>query len=117
MLDKCRAVLTGAAGDYHFNCALDRNFLEFAAIDAEQFKEFVATGATDDEVAAWLGAHAKPRPRSEIVQWNNRLRGLRLSEMPLPLQEFLEDYIPRFVPNHRPVYVWFDVYDLEEKRL
>jgi hypothetical protein len=29
----------------------------------------------------------------------------------------LEEYIPRFVPNHRPVYVWFDVYDLEEKRL
>ena len=29
----------------------------------------------------------------------------------------MEDYIPKYVPSHRPVYVYFDVYDLEEKRL
>jgi hypothetical protein len=29
----------------------------------------------------------------------------------------LESYIPENVPKHRPVYVWFDVFDLEEERL
>jgi hypothetical protein len=28
-----------------------------------------------------------------------------------------EDYIPKFLPRHRVVYHWFDVYDLEEQRL
>jgi hypothetical protein len=45
------------------------------------------------------------------------MRDMRLSEMTLQAQEYLEDYIPKFVPSHRPVYVWFDVYDLEEKRM
>ena len=42
------------------------------------------------------------------------MRDMRPSEMPLRLQEFLEDYIPKFIPKNRPVRVWFDVYDIEE---
>lgn len=42
---------------------------------------------------------------------------MRLSEMPTPLQLFLDDYIPKCIPSNRPVRVWFDVYDLEEKRM
>jgi hypothetical protein len=37
--------------------------------------------------------------------------------MPAELQMFLEDYVAQFVPKNRPVYVWFDVYDLEEQRI
>jgi len=51
MLDKCRAVLAGPAGEYHFDCPLDNQFLGFAGIAAGAFKAFVATGATDAEVA------------------------------------------------------------------
>ena len=117
MLDKCRAVVAGTAGEYHFNCPLDNQFLGFAGIDAEQFKAFVATGATDVEVAGWIEQHSKVKDRAEIVVWNNKLRCTRLCDMPIHLQEFLEGYIPQFVPKNRPVYVWFDVYDLEEGRI
>ncbi len=117
MLDKCRAVLNGSAGEYHFNCPLDQQFLSFAGIDAERFKAFVATGATDAEIADWITKHAQSRPRTEVIQWNNELRCKRVCDMPTQLQEFLEDYIPKFVPRNRPVYVWFDVYDLEEERI
>ena len=117
MLDKCRAVLAGTAGEYHFNCPLDNQFLGFTGIDAEQFKTFVATGATDAEVAAWIVQHSKIKERPEIVAWNNKLRATRPCDMPIELQQFLEDYIPKVVPKNRPVYVWFDVYDLEEGRI
>jgi len=40
-----------------------------------------------------------------------------LSDLPLELQEFKEDYIQQVVPRNRVVYHWFDVYDLEEERL
>jgi len=33
------------------------------------------------------------------------------------MQVFMEDYIAEFVPKGRVVYHWFDVYDLEEKRI
>jgi hypothetical protein len=116
-LDKCHADVAGTKGEYHFDCPLDRQFFDFTGISADPFKKFVATGATDDEVADWITRHAKKRERIEIIKWNNHLRYLRISEMPDKLQEFLEDYIPRFVPRNRPVYCWFDVYDLEEQRI
>ena len=116
-VDKCRAVLAGTEGEFHSNCPLDQIWLKFAEIDYNAFRSFVATGATDDEIAAWIGQHAKNRPRAEIIAWNNRQRDLRLSDLSLDLQEYLEDYIAKFIPRNRVVYHWFDVYDLEEERL
>ena len=117
MLDKCRAVLAGTAGEYHFDCPLDNQFLGFTGIKAAEFKTFVATGATDTQVAVWIEQNSKIKERPEIVVWNNKLRATRPCDMPIELQQFLENYIPKVVPKNRPVYVWFDVYDLEEGRI
>src|ERR1700756_5210013 len=65
-LDKCRATLAGTAGEYHFDCPLDNFFFAFSGISAEDFKKFVATGASDEEVANWIEQTAKKRPRIEI---------------------------------------------------
>lgn len=116
-LDKCRAVLAGSNGEYLYDCPLDRTFLDFAGIDAVAFKDFVATGATDSEVAAWITAHSKITDEKERVVWNNKLRHTRPCDMAPELQLFLEGYIPKFTRKNRPVYVWFDVYDIEEQRL
>ena|SRR6185369_3847097 len=115
-LDKCRAVLAGVEGEYHSNCPLDQRWLNFAGIAYDEFRAFVATGATDDEVAAWIGKHSK-KSRAEIIAWNNKERDLRLSELPVELQEYFEDYIPKYIPRNRVVYHWFDIYDIEEERL
>lgn len=117
MLDKCRAVLSGTAGEYHFDCPLDNQLLGFTGINAEQFKAFVATGTSDEEVAAWIEQHSKINDAAQVVAWNNKLRATRPCDMPIELQQFLEGYIPKVVPKDRPVYVWFDVYDLEEGRI
>jgi len=53
------AVLVGWGGDYHSNCPLDQRWLKFAEIDYDDFRSFVATGATDEEIAAWIGEHTK----------------------------------------------------------
>jgi hypothetical protein len=116
-VDKCRAVLVGCQGEYHSNCPLDQRWLKFAEIDYNEFRSFVATGATDDEIDAWIGKHAKKRSRAEIIAWNNKERDLRLSDLSPELQEYMEDYIRQFVPRHRVVYHWFDAYDLEEERI
>lgn len=119
IVDKSRAAVLGQLGEYQYGMpnSLDAFFFEFTGLDPEALKAFVATGATDDAVADWITAHAKPRERLEIIKWNNRWRDLRRSEAPDFAQEWAEDYIARHVPRHRPVYVWFDIYDLEEGRL
>jgi Domain of unknown function (DUF5069) len=118
-LDKCRATLAGTAGDYHFDCPLDNFFFGFVEISAEDFKNFVATGADDEQVAKWIEEKATQRPRIEIIRWNNEWRYKRLGEMPDGIQEFMEDYVPKFVPadvRHHVDY-FFDIYDAEEKRI
>lgn len=116
-LDKCRAVIAGTNGEYHFDCPLDRQFFDFTGIDSTAFKAFVEIGANDAAVADWIGEHTKIEDRTAVIQWNNNLRYTRPVDMPAELQLFLEDYIAENVPKGRPVYVWFDVYDLEEKRM
>lgn len=117
MLDKCRAVVAGTQGEYHFNCPLDQMFLNFTDIDADQFKAYIATGATDEEVATWIEAHAKDNTQEALIQWNNDLRYKRISEMPIELQVFLEDYIPQNIPDGKIINYWFDIYDIEEGRI
>jgi hypothetical protein len=68
-LDKCRAELAGTAGSYHFNCPLDQSFFRFTRIDSEQFKNFVATGATDQEVANWIAKTSPVQAKTKIALW------------------------------------------------
>lgn len=58
-LDKCRATLAGTNGDYEFNCPLDQRFFTASKIDAQEFRAFVATGASDGEVGKWITEHAQ----------------------------------------------------------
>ncbi|NNE93414.1 MAG: DUF5069 domain-containing protein [Verrucomicrobiales bacterium] len=116
-LDKCRADIAGTLGEYHFDCPLDNLFFDFTGITADAFREFVATGADDEAVANWIQENSKVKDQQEIIQWNNDLRYKRISEMPIELQEFLEDYIPKYIPEDKIVYYWFDVYDIEEGRI
>jgi len=115
-VDKCRAALVGWQGEFHSNCPLDQRWLKFAEIDYGAFRLCVATGATDEEIAVWIDEHARKRPRADIVVWNNKERDLSLSDLTPELQEYMEEYIRQYVPRHRVVYRWFDVYDLEEQR-
>ena len=117
-VDKCRAFLLSMNGEYNYwPCSLAGQWFSFTGITPEQFKDVVATGASDEELATWIGGQSKIKDPGEVLKWNNAMRDTRLSDMSLQAQQYLEEYIPKFVPNHRPVYVWFDVYDLEEKRL
>lgn len=57
-LDKCRASLLGWQGDYMYACPMDQQFLQEAELNPEELKEFVATGASDADVADWIEQHA-----------------------------------------------------------
>ena len=117
-LDKCRAFLVGQNGEYNFHpCSLAAFLWEFTGISPDAFKDFVAAGASDDEVANWLRSNSKVKDAPAIIRWNNSLKDKRISELPDSYQEYLESYIPQFCPQPNKVRFFFDMYDAEEGRL
>jgi len=117
-LDKCRAFLAGINGEYNFHpCGLAGFLWEFTGITPERFKEFVATGASDEEVAEWLKQTSRVKDPMAVIRWNNDLKCRRISELPDRYQEYYETYIPQFCPNPNRIRFFFDVYDAEEGRI
>ncbi|MBT5470010.1 MAG: DUF5069 domain-containing protein [Nitrospina sp.] len=117
-VDKCRSFLAGKNGEYNYwPCSLCEALEAFSGVDHVYMKDFIATGASDEEVAEWFKDHSKVKSEIEKIRWNNKMRDLRICDMSDQAQEFLENYIQENVPKHRPAYVWFDVFDLEEERL
>ena len=115
MLDKARADLLGTNGEYNFYpCGLGAFFWKFTGLDAEKFKEFAGTGASDDEVDKWIRDNATQKDGKAIIKWNNEMRGLRLQDLPEQVQEYFETYIPQFCHPPSKVKFFFDVYDVEE---
>ncbi len=116
-IDKCRATISGINGEYNFACPVDTQFLSFAEINPEELKSYVATGATDEEIGEWITQHARKRERKEIILWNNKKRDQSLSDLTPELQEYMEDYVKQVIPKGRVIYRFFDIYDIEEKRM
>jgi hypothetical protein len=115
MLDKARADLLGINGEYNFYpCGLGAYFWKFTGLDAMKFKDFVDTGATDDEVDHWIRENATQKDSTAIIKWNNEMRCLRLCDLSQQVQEYFETYIPQFCHPPSKVKFFFDVYDVEE---
>ena len=115
MLDKARADLLGIHGEYNFYpCGLGAYFWKFTGLDAQQFKDFVATGASDGEVDKWIREQAKVKDKLAVIRWNNEMVGLRLCDLADQVQEYFDTYIPQFCKPPSKVKFFFDVYDVEE---
>jgi hypothetical protein len=78
------------------------------------FKEFVASGASDEEVDRRIRENATQRDRKAIIKWNKEMRCLRLCELSEQVQEYFETYVPQFCHPGQQTEVFFDVYDVEE---
>ena len=115
MVDKARGDILGINGEYNFYpCGLGAYFWKFTGLDPTKFREFVATGASDEEMDGWIRENATRKDPKEIIRWNNEMRSMRLSELPEQVQEYFETYIPQFCHPPSKVKFFFDVYDVEE---
>ena len=113
MLDKGRATLVGKNGEYHFNCPLDKHFVDFAGIDAEKLKEQLATGKGDGEILEWILANRKNKHgQHEINAWSDYqdYRGTSDTES----REFFNGYHLKYGPKREDVSSWFDILDIDD---
>ena len=73
LVDKCRAELLGQSGSYQYDCPLDRMFFAASGLETGPLREFIATGADDNDVAAWMKTHVKV-PKEKLIKWGRRFR-------------------------------------------
>jgi hypothetical protein len=69
--DKGRAVLNGTAGEYDFDCPLDNMLFGFKGVAGAEIKPLLASGASDEEIAAWLDRHGHVKTTAEVAAWAN----------------------------------------------
>src|ERR1700745_1339888 len=65
-LDKCRALVAGNIGEYHFDCPLDNTLFGFKGIKGEDFKAQIEQGASDEEMIEWLNRSGEKKTPAQI---------------------------------------------------
>jgi len=77
MIDKGRADIAGAVGEYHFACPLDQRLFDFKGVKADDVRKLLASGATDEQAVAWFNSHGTPKTAAEIKAWSDAAEAYR----------------------------------------
>lgn len=81
-IDKCLADLAGTIGGYHTNCPLDRYLFDWKGTDYAAFRELVASGADDEDIAKFIDETGTPKTSDEIAAWSKQMAAARPYENP-----------------------------------
>jgi len=68
-IDKCRALVAGDIGEYHFDCPLDNTLFGFKGVKGDDFKAQIENGASDQEMVEWLNRNGEKKTPEEIKRW------------------------------------------------
>jgi len=72
-IDKCRALVAGNIGEYHFDCPLDNMLFGFKGVKGNDFKAQIEQGAGDEEMVEWLSQSGEKKTPTEIKRWSDRM--------------------------------------------
>jgi hypothetical protein len=90
-IDKCRALVAGNIGEYHFDCPLDNTLFGFKGVKGADFKAQIENGASDQQMAEWLDANGEKRTPDEIKRWGEEVEAASLYNDPEKREFFVEE--------------------------
>ena len=111
LLDKARATAAGKAGEYHYNCPLDKHFFAFTGLSSEALLAEVKGGSSDSQMLAWIRAGSKRLP-SEVASWSLWMR----THAPGGNEghEWFAAVLKASGPERDDVFGFFDLLDLDD---
>lgn len=114
LLDKARADIAGMIGEYHTNCTLDQEFLNFAGIDYTLLRSQLESGKGDGEILEWIEENAKnQRSPWETGQWSE-YQNHRSPQSFTGLEDFFREVLERLNRSRSDVTSWPDLLDLDD---
>jgi len=90
-IDKCRALVAGNIGEYHFDCPLDNMLFGFKGVKGADFKAQIENGASDEQMAEWLDANGEKKTPEEIKRWGEEVERSSLYDNPEKRDFFIEE--------------------------
>lgn len=113
-IDKCRALLWGNIGEYHFDCPLDNLLFGFKGITGDAFKAEIERGASDEEMAKWVDANGEKKSPEEVREWSNSVESAMPYENPEKRDWFVEQVKPYGMdPAKTSLFDWLERDDQE----
>jgi hypothetical protein len=113
-LDKGKAVAAGTAGEYHYNCPMDKHLFEFLGIDHEELLNKIKSGS-DADVVEYTAPFVHKKSAAEIAAFNEGA----LTAGPAAGSEsetYFKELLGQVAPDRTDVTSWADLLDLDEKR-
>lgn len=90
-IDKCRALVAGNIGEYHFDCPLDNTLFGFKGVKGADFKAQIENGASDQQMAEWLDANGEKKTPEEIKRWGDEVETASMYNDPEKREFFVEE--------------------------
>jgi len=91
MADQGRASLNGTAGEYHFDCPVDNMLFGFKGVTGKEVKPLLASGASDEQIAAWLNSHGTPKTPAQVKAWSDSVEAIRPYDNPEQKEWFADE--------------------------
>src|SRR5437867_8741514 len=90
-IDKCRALVAGNIGEYHFDCPLDNTLFGFKGVKGADFKSQIENGASDQQMAEWVDQAGEKKTPEEIKRWGEEVEASSLYNDPERRDYFVEE--------------------------
>jgi hypothetical protein len=111
-IDKCRALVAGNIGEYHFDCPLDNMLFGFKGVKGDDFKAQIERGASDDEMVEWLNRNGEKKSADEIKRWSDEVTANNPYNDPEKREWFVEQVKEyRLDPKNTTLFDWLEVDD------
>ena len=111
-IDKCRALVAGNIGEYHFDCPLDNMLFGFKGVKGEDFKAQIEQGAGDQKMIDWLNQSGEKKTAAEIRRWAEEAESSSLYNHP-EKREFFSEQVKKLglQPEKTTTFDWLEVDD------
>ena len=111
-IDKCRALVGGNIGEYHFDCPLDNMLFGFKGVKGDDFKAQIEQGASDQEIAEWLHRNGEKKTNEEIKRWSDEREAFNPHQDPERRDWFAEQVKPLDLdPAKTTLFEWLETDD------
>ena len=111
-IDKCRALVAGDIGEYHFDCPLDNTLFGFKGVKGKDFKAQIEQGASDQEMIEWLNQSGEKKTPAQIHRWSEKVEASSLHD-DLEKREFFVEQTRKLGldPGKTTTFDWLEVDD------